>query len=103
MARTLSKGAQAARTNNYGSLANFRRISKESGGAFARGGMIYARAHGLKNVRSVFSPTSRYARLFGKTMLNKDGTARKKPNLTYKKIIEKGSTLSFNGPNQVFY
>jgi hypothetical protein len=65
--------------------------------------MLYAKTHGLKNVRSTFAPTSKYARLYGKAFFNKDGTERKKPHKTYQKVIEKGTGIAFSGPNQVMY
>lgn len=90
--RNLSRGAQAARDNNYGTLANFRKVSSTPFYKMLAG--QYARKTGLKNKRAPLSPTSKFARLYGKTYLNKDGTVRKKPNQTYRKTLKKTTSLT---------
>jgi hypothetical protein len=77
----LSAGAQAARDNNYGSLANFRRISASSHYKMLAGN--WATKSGLKNRRAPLAPTSRFARVYGRTYLTKDGKRRERPNQTY--------------------
>lgn len=94
MPRTLSKGAQAARNAGYGTLKNFRAVSNTQFYKMLAG--QYARQTGLKNKRAPLSPTSKFAKLYGKTYLTADGKVRAKPNRTYEKKLEKQTSLNAN-------
>jgi len=93
VARTLSAGAQAARKNNYASLANFKLISASKVYQVLAG--RYATNHKLKDRRAPLRSTSKLARLYGRTYLMPDGTFRKVPNKRYRPILarEAGITL----------
>lgn len=90
--RKLSRSAQAARDNNYGTLANFRKVAATPFYKMLAG--QYARKTGMKNKRAPLSPTSKFARLYGKAYLNKDGSPRKKPHETYRKTLKKTTSLT---------
>ena|SRR5438477_12504428 len=90
--RKLSRSAQSARDNNYGTLANFRAVASTSYYKMLAG--QYATRTGLKNKRAPLSPTSKFARIYGRTYLNKDGTLRKKPNKAYRNQLKRTTSLT---------
>lgn len=78
----LSTAAQAARANNYGTLANFREISKTPHYQVLAG--QWASKSGMKNKRAPLAATSRFARVYGRTYLTKEGKRRERANQSYR-------------------
>jgi hypothetical protein len=71
--RQLSRGAQAARSNGYGTLKNFRAVAAAK--TYAIAARQYDLKHGLARGSSLKS-TSKFAKDFGKAFY-KDGNLRK--------------------------